>query len=144
VASPQDIIENALREINVLAAGESAAAEDLEFGRSKYNRMISDWATQRRTVFYIRNQAFTFTTSQQSYTFGPTGNFVPSSPTIGTRPARIERANLVIVSSTPNLEVPLPVINTDSYADLSIPALSSTLPERHYYEQTVPNGTLYP
>src|SRR3990167_2863153 len=143
--SPQSIITNALREIGSLGAAQSTPnAEDLELGLQYYNMMLGRWATRKRFAWYIRNQAFTFSTSAQSYTFGPSGTFTPSSPTVDKRPQRIERAKLVLTSSNPDSEYDLPVINAGSYADLSMPAQSATLPDRLYYEPRTPNGVLYP
>lgn len=142
--SPQTVIENALREIGALGAAQSISAEDLELGRQYYNMLLGRWATRKRYAWYIRNQAFTFATSAQSYTFGPSGNFTPSSPAVDTRPQRIERVKLVLTSSNPDSEYELPILNVDSYADLGMPALSATLPERVYYEPQTPNGRLYP
>lgn len=142
--APQTIIENAFREIGVLGSGQTLSGEDLELGRVYYNMMLGRWATRRRYVQHVRNQAFAFSTSQQSYTFGPSGNFTPSSPTVLVRPTRIERAKLVLVAGNPDTEYELPVINVDAYADINVPAQSASLPNRVYYVPTLPNGTLFP
>ena len=50
----------------------------------------------------------------------------------------------MLTAGAPDTFVPLKVINTDDYAALSVPALSSENPSRLYYQLTVPNGTLWP
>jgi hypothetical protein len=136
-----DMISNSLMEIGALAQGETAAASDLAFGLSKLNRMLDLWNTRSLFVYCITNTSFPFSASQQSYTIGPAAT---SADFTATRPVRIDRANLVLVSSTPHVQTPLWVMNVDDYSSLRIPALSSTFPTRLYYQATYPKGTLWP
>ena len=134
-----EIFEAALQEIGVLAAGEVPSAADAELLRRKFNRMVGTWNTQRRFVVYEKHQQFTFGTSQQSYTIGPTGADFTSD-----RPLRLERVKLVLTASTPDVDLPLENLQVGEYADLSVPTLSSTIPTKIYYEPTFPSGTIYP
>lgn len=130
------IIDGALMEIGVLAAGETARAEDAEFARLKLNRLIDQWKTRELFAFAREHASYTFSTSSQSYTIGATGVFV------GSRPVKIERANLVVVASS-NLRQGLEVINSDQYGSLNLPATSGT-PTKLYYQPLVPDGKLWP
>src|SRR4051812_14635698 len=118
--APQAICENALADINAVAAGQTVSAENYALALSHFNRMLGVWRTQRLFAFYIRSQAFAFAVSQQSYTFGPTGNFAIT----GERPGKLERAKLVLTASSPDSELDLRLIEVDQYADFSTPALS--------------------
>ena len=136
-----------LQELGVYGAQGTVSAADAEYCRDKLNLMLDEWSTRKRMAYVIRNQAFTFTTSAQSYTIGVTANsptFTITAAFGNTRPVKIERANLVVVASTPDNEIPLEVINVDQYADISMPALSAGQPSRLYYQPTFPNGTLWP
>lgn len=136
---------NALVDIGVLAIGQTISTEDLELCRTKFNRMLGQWNTQRRFAYYMRDQAFTITASQQSYSLGTSANSADFVITAGTeRPVKIERARLVLVAPSPDSESELPVINWDQRANESTPALSATVPTRLYYQPTFPNGTLWP
>lgn len=133
------IIDAAFTELGVKPVDQPLGPNESTWGFSKLNRLLGQWATRRLFVAYMSFTAYTFSASQQSYSIGPSG-----ADFTATRPVRIERANLVIVADSPDTEMQLEVINTDDYASLNIPALSSTIPTRLYYQATYPNGTLWP
>lgn len=143
--TPTVIFTNALTDLGRIATGGSGTAADLELCRLHFNRMLGQWNTQRRFAYYIYNQAFTFSASQQSYTLGTSANSANFVITAGTeRPVKIERARLVTVASTPDSESEIPVLDYDQYANISSPAGSATVPSVVYYQATYPNGTLWP
>lgn len=127
-----------MNEIGIIGANESAPSDQAAHGLTKLNRIIDQWQTQKRFVYYTEHTSYTFTTSRQSYTIGPTGNFV------ATRPTKIEGANVIRVSADPDERWPLQVIEVQDYAEIQIPAESGDEPSRLYYQPTVPNGTLWP
>lgn len=143
--TPADIFRNALLDIGIGTSFQAQAPEDIELARVKFNRMLGQWNLRQRMAYFIRTQAFTFSTSAQSYTLGTAANGATFQILAGTqRPIKILRAKLVLVASTPDEEIELPVINLDQYANIPAPALSSTVPTRLYYQPTFPNGTLWP
>lgn len=143
MTAPVTIFTNACIDLGRMGIGESApSAPDLALCLVHYNRLVSRWTAQGRMSYYERNQAFTITTSQQSYSFGPSGaDFTFSG---GVRPPTINRAKLVLTASSPNSEIELPVIYKQSYDGLAIPAQSGTEPYCLYYQPTYPNGTIWP
>lgn len=143
--SPQDIITNALRDLNILSVGvPQPAAEDLALGLAHYNRLVNRWAAQGRMSYYVTNQAFTFATSKQSYTIGVAANTPDFTISAGVRPPKIHRAKLVLTASSPASELDLPVIFVETYEGIPNPAQSGTQPYAVYYQPTYPNGTLWP
>ena len=145
MASPADIFRNALLDIRRMGIGESApSGPDTALCLSHYNRIISRWSAQGKMSYYERTQAFTFTTSQQSYSIGPTGSGADFIFSGGVRPARINRAKLILTASTPDSELELPVIFKQVYESIDIPAQSGTQPYCVYYQPTFPTGTLWP
>lgn len=134
----EDIVKNALSEIGVIYAEEPVSESTLDFCFARLNRMLDSWAAQRRFVYYIKQESFPFVLSQQSYTIGPTGDFVTK------RPLKIERCNLILMSGTSETHIPLAVINVDDYAIMAMPNLTSSFPSKVYYQPTFPDGTLYP
>ncbi len=140
MATPQNLIDDALKEIGALAADESPASYETTFCLRKLNRLLDSWNTRKLFAYVINHNSYTFATSKQSYTIGPAS----STPDFtAPRPVRIERANLVLVAGAPDSNIPLEIINTDDYAALQVPALSG-LPTKLYYQPTVTKGTLWP
>lgn len=139
MATGSEIFTNALYEIGVYAAAETPSAEDLEFVRTKFNRLIGRWNTQKRYVFYTGHAQYTFGASQQVYTIGPSG-----ADFTAPRPLKIVQANLVLTAVTPYVFIPLQILDQAQYANLGVPGLTSTIPICLYYEPTNPNGSLYP
>ena len=74
------IIQEALQEINAIAAGEAVSKEDLDFGLRKLNRMLGRWSNQK--IKAMGNELLGFSAGGKSvYTFGPGGDFdVPQAP----------------------------------------------------------------
>lgn len=135
------IINAALTDLGVIEPGNTPPAVVSTFCLEKLNRLLSTWATKRLLVFVMNHASYAFTTSQQSYTIGPAS----STPDFtAVRPVKIERANVVIVSGSPDTHIPLDVINTQDYAALNVPALSADYPTRLYYQPTATKGTLWP
>ncbi len=140
MSSVEDLIKNSLYEIGYVSAEQTLSDDDKAFCLSRLNRMIDSWKTQRRFVYAIEAKEYPWGVSQQSYTIGPTGDFVLATG----RPVKIEdHCNLIIVGTT-NVRVPLPLINVEQYSAIGIPTLSSGIPIKVYYQPTYPNGTLYP
>lgn len=142
--SPQDIITNALWDINATPSAAQPSAEDTAMGLAHYNRLVSRWSARPSMSYYERTQAFAFTTSKQSYTLGPTGSGADFIFSGGVRPPVITRAKLVMTASTPNSELDLPVIFKEIYQSVPIPAQSGTQPYCIYYQPTFPTGTIWP
>ena len=134
------LLENAAFEVGVLTAGESLATRDRNFILDKMNMMLGSWNIQESFIFATQQFSFVFTTSQQTYTIGRSG----AEDQTADRPIKILAANLVLVSSDPDVNIPLEVINVEEYAAIRVPALTSTIPIRLYYAPTIPDGTLYP
>lgn len=140
MTAPIDIFSDVLRTLGSLGAAESApSAEDTEVCRRGLNRMLGNLNTRRRNAAYIREQSFPFTVARDSYTIGPTGNFVVSA---GGRPVRIETAKMVNTSVSPYSEYLMPVINQDQYKRIEVPAMVGSFPSTLYYQPTPTNGTL--
>src|SRR3990167_893388 len=136
--SPSTIIRNVAVDLNLAASPESLGPNIYALLLSHYNRMVNLLAIDPKFGWYMRNEVFTFPSSAQSYTFGPTGVIVAT----GLRPPFIDRAKLVMVAGSPDSEINLPVITVQLYQNLPVPAQSGQ-PSKLYYQPTVPNGTLF-
>ena len=131
------IIADALIEIGVIDANRTMSAEEADYGLDKLNRMIDLWNAKQSFVVVIEHNSYTWTTSRASYTIGPTGNLV------GTRPLRIERANLVLTAAD-NYRKALHIYEVMDWAQIPYPAEDGAEADLIYYAPTTPNGTIYP
>lgn len=122
------LITNALLELGVIAANETAAAADATLGLSLLNRIIDSWSTREVFIYTVSIAQYTLVPSQQTYTIGPGGNFDT------TRPTRILNANIILTSVTPNVRVPLQLINDDQWASIAVQNVNTTIPTKLYYD----------
>lgn len=115
--------------------------EDQDLGLNSFNEEVELLNRRKRNAAYMKFQAFTFTTAQQSYTIGASADFDVDS---GVAPSRIEAAQLVQVADSPDSMIQLAVYNWQEYSRISMPALTATGPRAIYYEQKSANGVIYP
>lgn len=147
----QELINNAFTELGVKPLGQALRANESVWGMTKLNRLLGQWNTRRLFVWVVAPSTFTMAAPVSAfalgephyYTIGLVGAATDFAVT-GNRPPRIEDANLILRSSTPYVNIPLPVITTDDYAALSVPTLTSTLPIKLYYQPGWPLGRIYP
>lgn len=139
-ATAQDIVTRSLRMIGFLGMGETPAAENSEDALDVLNGMLDAWSMDRLFVYNVNFAVYALTGSQQSYTIGESGT--PDFSAV--RPNKIENANIVITSQSPNVRRPLYLMDDDDWASITVRALPSpTLPTSLYYSKDYPNGTLY-
>lgn len=140
MAVASDIIAAALREIGILAAGETPSADDATDGLVSLNRLLDQFAAERLQIFTTTRTTWTIAASDGSYTIGSTGDVVVS------RPVFIDHVNFLDTSTDPDSEYPLSRLTEDAYAGIVAKALTSTYPDSYYYNPTYPLGalTLFP
>lgn len=127
------IIQTALREIGVLASGETPSAAEGNDALAILNQMVDSWNAQRLLIFTIQRQVFPLVTGQQTYTMGAGGNFnVP-------RPPKIERMG-VIVTNNPiqPLELPLDYLTSAQWAAIPVKNIQSSLPQQVWDDEQFP------
>ena len=74
------LIEDALREIIVLAEGDQASDDQIEDGKRKLISMLKLWAVDGMMVPYITTETFTLNTTRSSNTWLPGGQWNSTSP----------------------------------------------------------------
>jgi len=96
------------------------------------NDMIDEWATQRLLVPAELPYDFPLVPLQQSYQIGPTGDWRI------TRPSRIERANVVLISQNPTapLEIPMFILTLDGWRSIPQKPTQSVFPLYLYYDMS--------
>lgn len=136
MATVQDLVGDALREIGVLAAGETLSAEDGTTGLATLNRMIDAWKAERVYLYGLTRSTWAIVASDGSYTVG-TGGDVNTA-----RPTRIDAVNYIDTSITPNHEVPLRLMTDQDWEQIRIRTQESLYPEAVWYDLSYPLATL--
>lgn len=140
MATGLDYVTDALREIGILAAGQTPSAEDADDGLTALNDFIDELAAHRLAIYTITRTTWTIASGTSTYSVG-------SGQTINrARPVYIEKIHYQDTSTDPDTEYQMDPLTDDAYANLSQKDLTSTLPGCWYYNPTYPYGTviLYP
>lgn len=144
--STLDIIVSALRKLSAIGSGESApSGEDTAYALDEFNGMVEELNLRERNCYFSRTQAFTYTTTQNTYSIGTAANSANFIVADGDAPSRIKFARHILTAAQPNpVYINLAVINVEQNQQLVTPQLQSLYPQLIYYQRTVPNGTITP
>lgn len=139
MATVLDLVSASLREIGAFAAGETLPYDDAHDAFLRLNRFLDRMAGENLTIYSITRSTSTLTASQASFTVGSGGNINI------TRPTFIDRVSFIDTSMDPDAEFSLGTLMTEQeYQSVTLKALTSTYPQRAYYNPTYPLGTLIP
>jgi hypothetical protein len=130
-----DFVATALKRLGVLAAGETANANDAQDVLSRLNDLVDSWSLDRLFMFTLVRTTKTLSAGQQSYTIGTGGdiNIV--------RPTWIDHMGLVIdtTASTPT-ELPIEDLTDQRWEAIRQKTLQSGLPTGAYYDHSFSAG----
>ena len=132
------IVESALKEIGVLAAGETMSAEDGSDGLDALNMRLDQFNAERLAPFITTRTTFTVVSGDGSYTVGTGADVNIVRPNL----QEVSEVRFQDTSVSPTLEYPLLQLTENDYARLPQKTLTSTQPTSFYYSPTLPNGTL--
>lgn len=132
----QQLINQVLRKIGVLAAGESPSTDESADALAALNQMLNEWNTLRAAIYTMKSQAFATVGAQASYSMGAGGNFNVA------RPVKIERATITVATG---YTAPVEIIGSAAYAEIVQKALAG-VPEKLYPDYAFPlcNLALWP
>lgn len=141
MATANDIITDALSEIQVLEAGETATAADAQLALGRLNQMMDSFQAESLMIFTTQRIVLgELTVGQQSYTLGPGGDFNATCP---YRPARIDRYGIISLNNQAQpLELPLEELTDDQWADIPVKNIQSSLPQKVWDDGGFPLRTL--
>lgn len=122
----REAIEDALREINVVAVDEAMDAEHIQFGLRKLRRMLLSWQSLDYNVWLKAEQSVTLAAATGIYTLDP------------VRPLRILGARL----SSHGIETPMEALTREDYDRLPDKA-SAGRPTSYYYDRQREEARLY-
>jgi hypothetical protein len=127
-----DIIQEALELIGVVAAEESPAAADVATADRSLNMMVKGWAAKGINLWRQTEGSLTATAGQASFTMGTGGDYTTA------RPLRISSARLSVSS----IETPLTEMSRQEYFDLPLKT-STGRPTGFYYDPQMSLGKIY-
>lgn len=134
------LISDAMVLAGQLAPGETPDAGDSSYALGRLNAMLDSWNADRVKVFSVEFSDRTLIPNLNPHLIGSTGS---TGFVVTTRPPKIESANLVLTTSTPNVLTPIELRDKAWYFGQTVPALTSDYPTDLYYDPAWPNGKLY-
>ncbi len=137
MASARSIIRDAFVELGVVSPFDAVPADMAAFGLLRLQNQLDAWAADRLTIAVTSRVTYTLPSGTATRTIGDGGDI--DTP----RPTWFVAVNYINPGSNPPVEVPMGQMDDDSYASLSIKALTSSLPTQFYYNATTPLGTLF-
>jgi len=129
------LVRDAFTLLGVFAPSETIPADDAIYGLSVLNDLVDGWIVEELTIPFVLREVFTVTANQQTYTYGPSGEFN------STRPTRLSGAGLLLAGSTPEIEIPRAVLTEDGWEALQIKTLPNLLWTSVYYNPTYAGET---
>jgi hypothetical protein len=135
-----DVITDALVELGVYEPGDPISAGHAQFVGRKLNIMLDRWSARKSYVYAVTFPTFTLTPGHAPHLIGP-GLTAPDLAVL-ERPVRLEGANLILNTSTPNVDTPIGIRDEAWWNNQRVKSLSSDVPTDVYYAPSWPNGTL--
>lgn len=124
--SPQDILINALREINIIGLDQTAIpSEAVALCLSKFNRRVGQWNARGSMGQFEYSQVFTLPSAVNNFTMGTAADGAALVVTGGRAPVKIDSAKRLISGST--YEAEIPVLAFEEWNRFSKPDLATTL-----------------
>jgi hypothetical protein len=139
-STARDVCEDALFELNVLAAGEVMGADDAVFVLRQLNTLLDELNAERAAVYADVYTPWVLTPGLAPHTIGPTGTFV-----VAQRPQSIEAANARLGGAgSAAVWTSIVLRDRDWWQALSMPDLAAPpVPTDCYYNPLWPNGELH-
>lgn len=140
----QQIIFDALLEIEVYSPNDVLLAEDLAQGVRRLDRILDAWSARRVFAYSQTFQQYTLVPNTAPYLIGPNltaPNF--ATPNASVRPVRIDSINLILTNVTPNVDQPLTKRDAAWWRNERIKSLATNVPTDYYYEPDFPSGAIF-
>ena len=119
----------ALQDLGVYGAGETASAEDSDYCLVTLNRLVDQAAAERLMMFKVTRSTWTISTTDGSYTIGPSANIAIPWPTY------VEKVAYEDTAETTPEEVQLTELTDQGYQSLSPKTLAAELPSHWYFDR---------
>lgn len=137
MSTVRDILARSMRLLGVSDPVEALTPEQGLIGLEAFNALIDAWNADNLMVYTITRSVFPLTAGQQTYTLGAGGNF--SMP----RPAAIENFSILLTAVSPEVEIPIRVLQDEDWRAIPVKNVSSGFPTDVYPAGDYPMNTLY-
>lgn len=137
--SATNYIYRALRLLNQIRQGQTASTSQNNDGLTMLNALTDAWSAERTTIFSVGTAAYPLVSGTASYLIGTGQTFNAA------RPVRIERAGILMPNpnGSGTFRLPLQILSEHEYNEIDVKLEASPYPEKIYYDNAWPNGTLY-
>lgn len=132
-----DLINGSFRLLGILAEGETPSDAQSSDALSALNDMIDSWSNENLMIINSVREVFPLTAGKQTYTIGTSGDFNT------TRPMEIQDCMVQLTGTTPNVELPVQILNQDEYDAIIIKGTTSSIARKIYYDNAFPLGTIW-
>lgn len=133
MGTARDLVKAAMRKIGVIAVGENPSAEELQDGLSALNSLLSSLSNENLLIYETPRESFQLVGGKQTYTMGPSGDFVTSRPT---------SISNILLKDQSGAEYPVRLLSLDEFESISLKSTQSTIPAYAYTETTYPNVSI--
>lgn len=133
-----DLCDQASKDAGVLGVGEVLGGDVAADVLILLNRLLDSWNADGRYCYAERFDQFTITPSLNPHTLGPTGTF-----SYTPRPNSIEAGNVIDTAVSPNIKIPLKLVDYQWYVAQSSPNTTTTIAVAAYYQPDWPLGKLF-
>lgn len=124
----QNVITNALRDVGVLAEGQTPSTAMAKEGLQLLQQFVDSLPIKRGLLFARSRVVLPLTSGQQVYTIGSGANL--STP----RPVFLEKATCLRVSGTTNYETKVAILTQKQYAAITVKAITTGVVEAIFYD----------
>jgi hypothetical protein len=133
-----DLIAATLKLIGAIAGVETPSPDQQNDALARLNDMLDAWAANSLTIFQVVPTEYPLVSGQQTYTIGKGAgaNFN------AVRPSWIQRAGIISTATTPQFELPMRILNSDEWSEITIKSVPSTLSWYLWYDYAFPNGNI--
>ena len=128
----QELINHALKDLGVLAAGESPSTEESSDALERLNDLLASWSAQALAVYEIKREQFVLTGSA-SYAIG-SGQLWNTS-----RPVKIEAAAVTTVTG---LRFPVEIATPEKWAAYTDTTATGLVAQLLWYDNGYPMATI--
>lgn len=141
-AQAADIIQSAVLEAGIFAAGEPLPGPDAVWCLEKLQRIIDQWNAIRQLIFSSGFYLYTLIPNHAPHTIGPTGDF-NTGAAANYRPVNIGSASFVLNPGTSNpVDLPIMLRSKGWWAANPLKSMISSIVTDLYYDPAQPNGNL--
>lgn len=130
----QDLVNGTLKDIGVLAAGETPNADESADSLEKLNELIESFSVQRPFLTAVARNTYAFSIGVGSYTLGAGGTLT------ATRPVAVRQANTILTAG--GLVQPIRLVSVEEFSAVLERSAQANFPKLGYYDGKYPLATL--